>query len=50
MSLNDVRLTPQLLTDLYGKVLVETGEKAQPESGLKTLGGNAKKDIDCYKG
>ena len=42
MSLNDVRLTPQLLTDLYGNVLVETGEKAQPESGLKTLGQNTK--------
>jgi hypothetical protein len=42
MSLNDVRLTPQLLTDLYGNVLVELAPEAKPDTELNTLGGNAK--------
>ena len=42
MSLNNIRLTPQLLADLYGNVLVETQEKAASASGLKMLGSNAK--------
>src|SRR5215218_9252929 len=49
MSLNDVRLTPQLLTDLYGNILVETGENTSPGSGLKTLGENAKKILIVVK-
>ena len=43
MSLNDVRLTPQLLADLYGNVLVEPVAKAAPYAGLKLLGQNEKK-------
>lgn len=40
MSLNNVRLTPQLLADLYGNVLIETSREAKPEN---TVGGNEKK-------
>jgi DNA polymerase III psi subunit len=43
MSLNDVRLTPQLLVDLYGNVLIEPVTKAAPDGGLKMLGQNEKK-------
>jgi DNA polymerase III psi subunit len=42
MSLNDIRLTPQLVADLYGHVLVELATKAPAHAGLKTLGGNEK--------
>lgn len=37
-----MRLTPQLLTDLYGKVLVELPAEGAPDAGIKTLGGNEK--------
>lgn len=43
MSLNNVRLTPQLLAGLYGNVLIETVAEAAPDVQMKTLGGNEKK-------
>lgn len=49
MSLNNVRLTPGLLADLYGNVLVETTATAAPEAVLKTLGGNAKNILIVVK-
>jgi hypothetical protein len=49
MNLNDVRLTPQLLTDLYRNVLVEIEAAPAPETGLKTLGGNEKKILIVVK-
>ena len=42
MSLNDIQLTPQLVADLHGNVLVELAAKAPERAGLKTVGGNAK--------
>src|SRR5437764_3733272 len=49
MSLNDVRLTPQLLTDLYRDVLVEIETTPTPDSSLKTVGGNEKKILIVVK-
>lgn len=45
-----MRLTPQLVTDLYGNVLVEIATKAAPETGLKTLGSNEKNILIVVKG
>jgi DNA polymerase III psi subunit len=42
MGLNDIRLTPQLLTDLYRKALVAQPEKSAPENSIPFLGGNEK--------
>jgi hypothetical protein len=42
MGLNDIRLTPQLLTDLYRKALVAQPEKNAPENSIPFLGGNEK--------
>lgn len=42
MSLNNIRLTPQLLAGLYGNVLIETFEKRAPDTGIKIIGGNEK--------
>jgi DNA polymerase III psi subunit len=42
MGLNDIRLTPQLIADLYGNVLVELATKAPEHAGFKTVGGNEK--------
>jgi len=49
MSLNDVRLTPQLLADLYGNVLIEPAAKPAPDGDLKKLGGNEKKILIVVK-
>lgn len=40
--MNDVRLSPQLLADLFGNVLVETLAATQPDANLKTIGDNKK--------
>jgi hypothetical protein len=42
MGLNDIRLTPQLLTDLYRKALVAQPEKNTPGNSIPLLGGNEK--------
>ena len=43
MSLNNIQLTPQLLTDLYENVLVETKMVKAPEPPpINFLGGNSK--------
>jgi hypothetical protein len=42
MSLNDIRLTPQLLTELYGNVLVKTAEQHPAEERITALGNNEK--------
>jgi DNA polymerase III psi subunit len=49
MSLNNIRLTPQLLADLYGNVLIETNTQAAPEASLKFLGGNEKNILVVVK-
>jgi hypothetical protein len=43
MGLNDIRLTPQLLTDLYRKALVAQPEKSAQETGIPFSGGNEKR-------
>jgi hypothetical protein len=42
MSLNNIRLTPQLIADLYGNVLIETVKKESAAETIATLGGNEK--------
>jgi len=49
MSLNNVRLTPQLLTDLYGNVLIETVQKAAAGNRLNVLGSNEKNILIVVK-
>lgn len=49
MSLNNLRLTPQLLADLYGNVLIETERRTEAGAGPKTIGGNKKKILIIVK-
>ena len=42
MSLNNIRLTPQLLAGLYQTVLIETSAKKEETAPSKTLGSNEK--------
>ena len=49
MSLNDIRLTPQLLADLFGTTLIETDQKTTAQTGVKALGGNAKNILIVVK-
>lgn len=42
MSLNDIRLTPQLLTDLYGNVLVEIEKHTPAAEHIQSVGSNEK--------
>jgi DNA polymerase III psi subunit len=42
MSLNNIRLTPQLIADLYGNVLIETIKMDTAEESIPALGGNEK--------
>jgi hypothetical protein len=43
MGLNNIRLTPQLLTDLYRKTLVAQPEKGVTETDILFSGGNEKR-------
>ena len=50
MGLNDIRLTPQLLTELYGNVLIETIKKNPVENPFPSLGNNEKAILIVVKG
>ena len=50
MSVNNVRLTPQLLAGLYGNVLMETVAAEEVQAPATTLGGNAKNILIVVKG